>query len=118
MYKFRNVTAKEDFDKINEWADRKIYPTTHPTENVESWKITDRFGNNYNLVFDGNAIEWSIHNISSAIPLRVDFLLRGRDIEILRAQKGNKHYKSDRFLKQFDQLVLMASCYNIYGCLK
>lgn len=121
MYKFRNVATKEDFKKSNEWADRKICLVEHPSKIQKVWNVKDRFGNEWNIIFSGRVDEWRICNVCNYpcdIPFSVEFLSHDREIEIVRAQKAGRNYKSDRFLKQFNQLVLMVNCYNIYGYLR
>ena len=118
MYKFRNVSTKEDFEKHIEWTGTTIRPINGPDKMKRTLNINNRFGNEWNLVCSGNIDEWSIYNIchgSWDIPFRVDFISNGRDIEILRAEKAGKHYKADRYLKQFVELVLMANGFIYFG---
>lgn len=121
MYKFRNITIKEDFEKSNAWADRKIYLVKNSSKMQKVWNVKDRFGNELNVIFKKQTDEWRICNVCNFpcdVPFCVDFLSHGREIEILEAHKANRNYKSDRFLKQFAQVVLMANSYQIFGYLK
>lgn len=121
MYKFRNVTSKEDFEKSNEWSGRKVCKSDSLSKVNKVWNVKDRFGNEWIIIFKEQSNEWEMYNVCNFpcdIPFNIQFRLLGREVEIVKAQKANRHYKSDRLLKQFTRLVLMANCYYVFGYLK
>ena len=118
MYKFRNISTKEDVQKYMEWVGIKIQSLEPITKHQHRWNIQDRFENEWNLIFRTNENEWTICNVchsSGDIPFSVSFISNGRDVEILRAEKNGKHYKADRFLKSFSKLILMVNGYINFG---
>lgn len=118
MYKFRNVTTEDSFRNRLDWCKQTIQEVNYPSKSKREWNIRDRFGNEWNLVYDSKTEQWKIFNVCNRpcdIPFNVRFLSDGREIEILDVQRANKHYKADRFLKQFSELVTMANSYILFG---
>lgn len=120
MFKFTNVTTKENFLKKIEWSEEEITPIEAFGNSQKSWKIIDRFDNEWNILFTGND-EYSIYSVphhSCDELFRVDIVSSGNKIEIHRATKNGKNIKADRLLKQFAQLAIMVNCYVQFGYMK
>ena len=64
MYKFRNVTTKEDLEKSNEWADRKICLVEHPSKIQKVWNVKDRFGKEFFKLRNGLCYLYSMGRFS------------------------------------------------------
>ena len=121
VYKIINITSKEHFIDYIEQCGQKIFEVPCQSKCKKVWNIKDRFGNEWNLIFEGRADEWKICNVCNYpcdIPFCVEFLSCGKEVEIMRAQKAGRNYKSDRFLKQFSHLMLMANSYIQFGYIK
>lgn len=121
MIKFENTTGKEFFENTMNFQDLKIRPIQPLYDNQKQWNITDRFGNEWNLVFSGDVNEFYLYNIphyGCDKPFRGDFCMNENNIEIHRALKNGKNIVSDRLLKQFSQLILMVSCFYKFGYMK
>lgn len=121
MYKFTNITTKENFLKETEWSGKKIVTVESPFKCQKQWQVSDRFGNIWNIRFNGNVNEYSIWNVCkypTDEPFRVDIVSSGNKVEIHRAEKNGRKIKSDRLLKGFSQLALMVNCYSQFGYLK
>lgn len=115
MLKFKNTTKREDFKKSVEWSKRKIEEIEKPHKNQRMWKISDCFGNVWNVLFTGNVDEY---RVSYENEFSADILMHGNMVEIHRAIKNGRNLKADRNLKQFTQVALLVSCYNKFGYLK
>lgn len=115
MLKFENTTIKESFEKSVKWSKNKIEEMEKPHENQRLWRISDCFGNVWNVLFTGNIYEY---RISYSEEFSVDILMYGNMVEIHRAIKNGRNLKADRTLKQFMQLALLMSCYKKFGYLK
>ena len=112
MLKFENKTTKENFEKSVSQSKNKIEEMERPHENQRLWKISDCFGNVWNVLFTGNVDEY---RISYKDEFSVDILMYGNMVEIHRAIKNGRKLKADRTLKQFMQLALLVSCYKKFG---
>lgn len=115
MLKFENTTTKESFEKSVKWRKNKIEEMEKPYENQRLWRISDCFGNIWNVLFTGNVDEY---RISYKDEFSVDILMPDNMVEIHRAIKDGRNLKADRTLKQFMQLALLMSCYKKFGYLK
>ncbi len=121
MIKFENITKKEHFENTIEFQDLKIKPIQALYKNQKQWNITDRFGNEWNVVFTGNVNEFYIYSVTHFgcdKPFRVDFIMNGNNIEIHRALKNERNIVSERLLKQFSQIVLIVNCFYKFGYMK
>lgn len=121
MYKLTNTTTKEAFLKDIEWNGQKIKPLKTLSKYQKGWQVSDRFGNVWNIIFNGNVNEYSIYNVCKYpcdAPFKVDIISTGNKVEIYRAEKKGRKIKSDRLLKNFAQLGLMVNCYCQFGHLK
>lgn len=125
MIKFENVTPLEDFKKYIEWEgivireDELLSVNPHLIKGKRVWNITDKFNNEWNVMFSGNVDEWSIFNVSKIEPLfRVDIISSGNKIEIHRAEKNGRKLKADKNLKQFCNLAMWVNCLIHFGYLK
>lgn len=121
MLKFTNTTSKENFLKEIEWSGKEIKPIEAYGRDQKLWKIIDRFGNEWNVLFTGSVDEYSIFNVPHCLCdklFRVDIISRGNKIEIHKVTKNGKNIKSDRLLKQFAQLAMMVNCYVQFGYMK
>lgn len=94
------------------WSKNKIEEMEKPYENQRLWRISDCFGNIWNVLFTGNVDEY---RISYKDEFSVDILMPGNMVEIHRAIKDGRSLKADRNLKQFMQLALLVSCYKKFG---
>ena len=108
MLKFENTTTKESFEKSVKWSKNKIEEMEKPHENQRLWRISDCFGNVWNI---------DEYRISYSDEFSVDILMSGNMVEIHRAIKDGRNLKADRNLKQFMQLALLMSCYKKFGYL-
>lgn len=121
MYKFENITEKESFENTIEFQCLKIKSIKALHDNQKQWNITDRFGNEWNVVFTGNVNEFYLYNVphlSYDKPFRIDFVMTGNNIEIHKALKNGRNIVSERLLKQFSQLILMVNCFYKFGYMK
>lgn len=121
MIKFENTMVKESFENTMNFQGLKIKPIQALYDDQKQWNITDRFGNEWNVVFSGNVNEFYLYNVphyGCDRPFRVDFCMSKNNIEIHRALKNGKNIVSDRLLKQFSQLILMVSCFYKFGYMK
>lgn len=121
MFKFENTTEKETFENVISFQELKIKLVESPNKVQKQWNIKDRFGNEWNIAFNGNVDEFSIYNVphfSCDKPFRVDFTMSGNNIEIHRALKNGRNIVSERLLKQFSQLVLMVNSFYKFGYMK
>lgn len=121
MYRFTNMTTKENFLKNIEWSGEVLKPMETPCKSQKLWQVSDRFGNVWNILFRGEVDEYSICNVCkypSDEPFRVDIVSSGNKIEIHRAEKNGRKIKSDRLLKGFSNLAMMLNCYSQFGYLK
>lgn len=50
MLKFENTTTKESFEKSVKWSKNKIEEMEKPYENQRLWRISDCFGNIWNVL--------------------------------------------------------------------
>lgn len=114
MLEFENKTTKESFEKIVKWNEYKIEEMERPHENQRLWKISDCFGNVWNVLFTSIVDEY---RISYKDEFSVDILIPGNMVEIHRAIKNGRDLRADRSLKQFIQLALLISCYKKFGYL-
>lgn len=110
VYKFINRTTKEQFLKSIEFSKNKIKKI-----DKNKWEITDRFLNKWQLIFT-SVNQFTV--INNKVPFWVDIYIKGKNIEILKAEINNRKLKSARFLKKFDQLSILISCYFQFGYLK
>ena len=121
MYMFINMTTKEKFLKNVEWSGNKIEQVEPPCKRQKLWRVSDKFGNVWNILFRGEVDEYSIYNVCkypTDEPFRVDIISSGNKIEIHKAEKNGRKIKSDRLLKSFSQLAMMVNCYSQFGYLK
>lgn len=121
MYKFENITEKESFENTIDFQCLKIKSIKALHENQKQWNITDRFGNEWNVVFSGNVNEFYLYNVphlSYDKPFRIDFMMTGNNIEIHKALKNGRNIVSERLLKQFSQLILMVNSFYKFGYMK
>ena len=119
MLKFTNGTTKENFLNTIQWSGNQVEHIEAYGKNQQAWQISDKFGNVWNVLFDGNN-EYSISNVckcASDIPLNVIVLFNGNEIEIHSAEKEGRKIKAERLLKQFSQLAMMVNCYKQFGYL-
>ena len=115
MLKLENKTTKEYFDKAIKRNKYKIEEIKNPHENQRLWKISDCFGNIWNVLFSGDVDEYCV---SYSDEFSVNILMYGNMVEIHGAVKNGRNLKADRILKQFAQLALLMSCFKIFGYLK
>lgn len=115
MLKFENTTTREVFEKSVGWSKSKIEEMEKQYENQRAWKISDRFGNVWNVLFTGNVDEY---RVSYGNEFSIDILMYENMVEIHRAIKNGRSLKADRNLKQFTQVALLVSCYKKFGYLK
>lgn len=115
MLKFENKTTKEYFEKAIKRNKYEIEEIENSHKNQRLWRISDCFGNVWNVLFTGNVDEY---RISYDDEFSVDILMPGNMVEIHRAIKNGRNLKADRTLKQFVQLALLMSCFKIFGYLK
>ncbi len=121
MFKFENVTTKENFERAINLQRLEINQIEALYKARKQWNIKDRFGNEWNVVFSGNVDEFYICNVphfSCDKPFRVDFTMSGNNIEIHRALKNGRNIVSERLLKQFSQLILMVNSFYKFGYMK
>lgn len=121
MIKFENTTGKESFENTMNFQGLKIKPIQALYDDQKQWNITDRFGNEWNVVFSGNVNEFYLYNVPHFgydKPFRVDFIMNGNNVEIYKALKDGRNIVSDRLLKQFSQLILMVGCFYKFGYMK
>lgn len=121
MFKFENVTTKENFERAINLQRLEINQIEALYKARKQWNIKDRFGNEWNVVFSGNVDEFYICNVphfSCDKPFRVDFTMNGNNIEIHRALKNGRNIVSERLLKQFSQLILMVNNFYKFGYMK
>lgn len=121
MFKFKNTTEKEVFENTISFQGLKIKSIKSPYKTQKQWNITDRFGNEWNVVFSGNVDDfylYSVPHFQCDKPFRVDFIMNGNNVEIHRALKNGRNIVSDRLLKQFAQLILMVNCFYKFGYMK
>ena len=114
MYKFENKTERESFENTIDFQGLKIKPIQALYGNQKQWNITDRFGNEWNVVFTGNVNEFYLYNVPHLNydkPFRIDFVMTGNNIGIHRALKNGRNIVSEKLLKQFSQLILMINCF-------
>ena len=86
--KFENKITKESFEKIIKWNECKIEEMERPCKNQRLWKISDCFGNAWNVLFTGNVDEY---RISYKDEFSVDILIPGNMVEIHRAIKNGRN---------------------------
>ena len=121
MIKFENMTEKESFENIMNFQGLKIKPTQALYDDQKQWNITDRFANEWIVVFSGNVNEFYLYYVphfGCDKPFRVDFIMNGNNVEIHKALKNGRNITSERLLKQFTQLILMISCFYKFGYMK
>ncbi|OLA94849.1 MAG: hypothetical protein BHW64_01750 [Candidatus Melainabacteria bacterium LEY3_CP_29_8] len=121
MLKFENTTERESFENTIDFQGLKIKPIQALYDNQKQWNITDRFGNEWNVVFTGNVNEFYLYNVphlSCDKPFRIDFVMTGNNIEIHKSLKNGRNIASERLLKQFSQLILMVNCFYKFGYMK
>lgn len=122
MLKFRNMTRLDKFKKSMEWSGNQIEELKPEGQYPKkAWRISDRFGNVWNVVFTGNVSEFVISNVpqnSYEKPFSVWIVSSGNEIEIHKADKNGRHIKSDLLLKEFANLAMMVNCYMQLGYLK
>lgn len=121
MYKFENKTERESFENTIDFQGLKIKPIQALYGNQKQWNITDRFGNEWNVVFTGNVNEFYLYNVPHLNydkPFRIDFVMTGNNIGIHRALKNGRNIVSEKLLKQFSQLILMVNCFYKFGYMK
>ena len=120
MLKFKNMTTKENFLQNVEWSGKKVEQIEANGKDQMAWKISDRFGNVWNVLFQGRVNEWSVFNVPQygEVSFKVDIVSCGNDVEIHRAEKAGRKIKSDRLLKQFSQVAMMVNCYIQFGYFK
>lgn len=88
---------------------------------LKQWNISDSFGNEWNVVFNGNVNEFSIFGVphfGCDKQFRVDFTMTENNIEIYRALKDGRNIVSERLLKQFSQVILMVNSFYKFGYMK
>lgn len=120
MYKFTNATPKEVFISNAEWCGQKIKRIKSPIKTQRKWSVTDRWGNEWIVVFKGNVSEFSVYNVvkhHSDVPFSVDIVTYGNKIEIHKATTGGRVMQADRLLKKYSQLAMMVNCYLQFGYL-
>lgn len=115
MLKFENTIIRDDFEKFVGWNKNKIEEMERQHKNQRLWKISDCFGNVWNVLFTGNADEY---RVSYGNEFSIDILMHGNMVEIHRAIKNGRSLKADRNLKQFTQVALLVNCYKKFGYLK
>lgn len=127
MIKFENVTPLDKFKEYVKWErlvireDELLSVKPHSIRNKRVWNITDKFDNEWNILFNGKVDEWSIFNVCNKdidVPFRVDIISSGNKIEIHRAEKNGRKLKADRNLKQFCELATWVNCLIQFGYLK
>ena len=127
MIKFENITPLDKFKEYIKWQNLKIREdqllTVRPNiiTGKRVWNITDRFNNEWNIVFNGRVDEWSIFNVCNKrtdIPFRVDIVSCGNKIEIHKAEENGRKLKADRYLKKFQEISMFANCLIQLGYLK
>lgn len=121
MYKFENKTKKKDFVESIEWSRNIVERIQIPFKKPKQWRISDRFGNVWTILFKGDNNEYSISNVCkypSDKPFTVDIISSGNKIEIHKAMKNGRNIKSDRLLKSFSELAMMVNCYIQFGYLR
>lgn len=121
LLKIKNVTEKENFENNVSFQDLKIKSVEPPYKNQKQWNITDRFRNEWNVLFNGNVNEFSIFGVphfGCDKQFRVDFTMTENNIEIYRALKDGRNIVSERLLKQFSQVILMVNSFYKFGYMK
>lgn len=127
MIKFENITPLDKFKEYIKWQNLKIREdqllTVRPNiiTGKRVWNITDRFDNEWNIMFNGRVDEWSIFNVCNKrteIPFRVDIISCGNKIEIYGAEENGRKLKADRYLKKFQEISMFANCLIQLGYLK
>lgn len=121
MLILKNNTTKASFESNLSWNKHKIEELENPYQNQRAWKISDRFGNVWNILFTGNVNEYRISyepQYDGDDTFSVDIVTSGDIVEIHQAIKNGRTLKSDRNLKQFINLALMLNCYMQFGYLK
>lgn len=116
--RYTNVTAKAAFQSNLDWAEQRIEPLDVDNKTVRSWRICDRFLNQWKLIFNGNVGEFTISGTNDGATFVVAMYLTGDKIEIVEAFDGGRHIRSDRLLKKYRELALMVSNYFRFGYLK
>lgn len=115
---FTNVTTKEAFQSHLAWAEQHIEPLHADSKTTRSWTICDRFMNQWKLIFTGNVGEFTIGGSNDGAAFVVAMYLSGDKVEIVEAFDRGRCIRSDRLLKKYTELALMASNYLRFGYLK
>lgn len=120
MVKFQNNTTMENFLKYVKENNIKTRELESHNKEKKVWQISDKYGNVWNVVFNGVVDEYTIYNVPQygEKPFRVDLISAGNKVVICEAEKNGRHIKADRLLKQFSQLALMVNCHVQFNFLK
>lgn len=121
MLKFLNVTTKEDFLSYKDWARQQISPMTTQCSGTQAWKISDHFGNTWDVTFSRNGGELTASEndgeftvggmTTNSSPFKVYLHLCGDAVEIVMATENGRTIRSDRLLKKYRELSVMVSNY-------
>lgn len=118
MIKRTNITTKKDFQTACEWAGQSIQPVDTNNNITRAWIIRDRFLNEWRLTFTGEVGAFKINFEGNGYPVAVYLSLSGDRFEILEAVGKGRTIRSERLLKKYLNLALMASNYFRFGFLK
>lgn len=80
-----------------DWAEQRIEPLDVDNKTVRSWRICDRFLNQWKLIFNGNVGEFTISGTNDGATFVVAMYLTGDKIEIVEAFDGGRLYDPTGF---------------------
>ena len=119
MIKFINRMTKEEFFEVIQWHGQKIEPIESSYKSERIWKVTDKYDNEWKIVFTGNVNEFTISSEQDPVnPFKVYMLLNGDRVEIHKAMEYKRNITSERLLRKYSRIATMVSCYHRFGYLK
>ena len=117
MLNFENVATKNSFISYIETNSQKLKEIDAYAKNRRCWNISDKYGNEWNISYNGIENQYCICNVckdSCDVPFSVYMKFDTNKITITNAEKAGRKIKSERLLKQFSQLAIMLNCYANY----
>lgn len=120
--KVKNDISKEEFEEKCKNHGYTLEPLEPNSKCQKAWKLSEKFFNDgWIIVFTGEVDEFSVyhyHSETEKYARRIDLVLTGDSIEIVRAWANRRTAKSEFLLKRYVPIAKLISCYKQYGFLK